>query len=130
MAGQTVEKIQSLRVRTVVVPMAEPHRTSGGVITECPLVLVDVTTSSGVVGHGMVFTYTPAALKPTADLIQNLEPLIKDEELAPIEIEQKLNKRFRLLGTQGLVGIALAAIDMALWDALARVQEVSLVKLL
>ena len=67
----------------------------------------------------MVFTYAPAALKPTAELIRNLEPLVKGELLAPVEIEQKLAKRFRLLGTQGLVGIALAAIDMALWDALA-----------
>lgn len=77
-----------------------------------------------------MFTYTTAALKPTADLIRNLEPLTRGEELAPIEIEQKLAKRFRLLGTQGLVGIALAAIDMALWDSLARVQSVSLVRLL
>ena len=46
---------------------------------------------------------------------------MKGEPLAPAEIEQKLARRFRLLGTQGLVGIALAAIDMALWDALARV---------
>ena len=39
-------------------------------------------------------------------------------------------KRFRLLGTQGLVGIALSAIDMALWDALARSHGTSLVQLL
>jgi L-alanine-DL-glutamate epimerase-like enolase superfamily enzyme len=78
----------------------------------------------------VVFTYTAAALKPTADLIRNLEPLIQDELLAPAEIEQKLSKRFRLLGTQGLVGIALSAIDMALWDALARSLGVPLVCLL
>jgi mandelate racemase len=50
--------------------------------------------------------------------------------LAPAEVEQKLAKRFRLLGPQGLVGIALAAIDMALWDALARVHSMPLVRLL
>jgi mandelate racemase len=77
-----------------------------------------------------VFTYTPAALKPTADLIRNLEPLIVDQPLAPAEIEQKLARRFRLLGTQGLVGMALSAIDMALWDTLARRHGVSLVRLL
>ena len=41
-------------------------------------------------------------------------------------IEQKLSKKFRLLGTQGLVGMALAAIDMALWDALARTHNMPL----
>jgi mandelate racemase len=110
--------------------MPEPHQTASGVITESPLVLTDVTTDGGTNGHSIVFTYTSAALKPTADLIANLAPLVKGEKLAPIEIEQKLVKRFRLLGTQGLVGIAIAAIDMALWDALARTLNVSIVQLL
>jgi mandelate racemase len=110
--------------------MAEPHQTASGVITESPLVLTDVVTDAGISGHSIVFTYTPAALKPTAELIRNLEALVKGEELAPADIEQRLAKRFRLLGTQGLVGIALAAIDMALWDALARVHSVPLVRLL
>jgi mandelate racemase len=77
-----------------------------------------------------VFTYTSAALKPTAELIRNLEPIVKGQELAPADIEQKLTTRFRLLGTQGLVGMAIAAIDMALWDALARTHNVSIVELL
>lgn len=122
--------IQEFRVRAVRVPMTEPHQTASGVITESPLVLTDVITDTGIIGHSMVFTYTPAALKPTADLIRNFEALVKGEDLAPAEIEQKLAKRFRLLGTQGLVGMALAAIDMALWDALARAVSLPLVKLL
>lgn len=122
--------IQGLRVRTVRVPMTEPHRTASGVITESPLILTDVITNTGISGHSIVFTYTPAALKPTAELIQNFEVLVKGDVLAPAEIEQKLNKQFRLLGTQGLVGMALAAIDMALWDALARLHSMPLVRLL
>jgi mandelate racemase len=110
--------------------MAEPHRTASGVVAESPLVLTDVITDAGVCGHSMVFTYTPAALKPTAELIRNVGDLLKGEALAPAEVEQKLARRFRLLGTQGLVGIALAAIDMALWDALARAHGLPLVRLL
>src|SRR5713226_2371358 len=110
--------------------MTVPHQTASGVITESPLVLTDVITDAGVSGHSIVFTYTSAALKPTAELIQNFETLVKGDVLAPAEVEQKLAKRFRLLGTQGLVGIALAAIDMALWDALARVHSMPLVRLL
>lgn len=122
--------VQAINVRPVRVPMTEPHRTASGIITESPLVLTDVVTDAGISGHSIVFTYTPAALKPTAELIQNLEALVKGDVLAPTEVEQKLAKRFRLLGTQGLVGIALAAIDMALWDALARVHNLPLVRLL
>jgi len=123
-------RVESLRARPVRVPMAEPHQTASGAITESPLVLVETTTDQGVVGHGIVFTYTSAALKATTDLIQNLAPLIEGEELAPVAIAQKLTARFRLLGTQGLVGMALSGIDMALWDALARIHGVALVALL
>jgi mandelate racemase len=130
MTRDSMPRIRGLTVRAVRVPMAEPHRTAGGTVAESPLVLTDVTTDDGAVGHSIVFTYTPAALGPTADLIRNLESLVAGEPLAPAEIEQKLARRFRLLGTQGLVGIALAAIDMALWDALARRHGVSLVELL
>lgn len=130
MTHYITSRIRKITVRTVRVPMAHPHLTAGGTVSESPLVLTDITTEDGVVGHSIVFTYTAAALKPTAELIQNLEPLVQGELLAPAAIEQKLSKRFRLLGTQGLVGIALSAIDMALWDALARSHGVSLVQLL
>ena len=130
MARALAPRILGLRVRAVCVPMQHPHQTASGVVSESPLVLTDAITEDGVIGHSVVFTYTPAALKPTGELIQNLEALIKGEPLAPIEIEQKLSRRFRLLGTQGLVGIALSAIDMALWDALARSHSTSLVRLL
>jgi mandelate racemase len=110
--------------------MATPHETASGTVAESPLVLIDVATEEGVLGHGIVFTYTPAALKPTADLVATLASLVEGEELAPVALEAKLARRFRLLGTQGLLGMALAGIDMALWDALARTRRTSLVSLL
>lgn len=122
--------IREMKVRAVRVQMREPHRTASGVITESPLVLIDAITEDGVTGHGIVFTYSAAALGPVAQLAANLEELVKGQELAPAAITQALAKRFRLLGTQGLVGMALAGIDMALWDALAHVHGVSLARLL
>ncbi|TMQ19672.1 MAG: mandelate racemase [Deltaproteobacteria bacterium] len=130
MSHEPTSTIRRLQVRAVRVPLAQPHQTASGTVAECPLALTDVTTDDGTVGHSITFTYTPAALKPTAELIRNLAPLITDEPLAPAELEQRLARRFRLLGTQGLVGMALAAVDMALWDALALRHGVSLVRLL
>jgi mandelate racemase len=129
-AAPAAPKLVELRVRAVRVPMREPHQTASGAVAESPLVLTDAVFDDGVVGHSMVFTYTPMALAPVAELVRNFESLVKGEPLAPAEVEQKLARRFRLLGTQGLVGIALAAIDMALWDALARSHATSLVRLL
>src|SRR5262245_51159500 len=97
-------KIAELRVRAVRVPMDPPHRTASGVVSESPLVLIDAVTDQGVVGHGITFTYTTAALKPVAEFTRNVAPLVTGDALAPADIEQKLARRFRLLGMQGLVG--------------------------
>jgi mandelate racemase len=110
--------------------MAEPHRTASGLVSESPLVLTDVTLDNGVVGHSLIFTYIVTALLPTVALVQNFEPLVAGMAGAPAEISRVLAGRFRLLGTQGLIGMALAALDMALWDALARTHDVALVTLL
>jgi mandelate racemase len=124
------DKIREFRVRAVIVPMPEPHQTASGTITESPLVLTDVLTEDGAVGHSVVFTYGIAALRPTADLVRNLGALLHGDAPAPIEAARKLDARLRLLGTKGLAGMALAALDMALWDALARRQRTSVVRLL
>jgi Enolase C-terminal domain-like/Mandelate racemase / muconate lactonizing enzyme, N-terminal domain len=62
--------------------------------------------------------------------VANLEAEIAGMPLAPIAIEQALQARFRLLGPQGLAGIAMAAVDMAAWDALARAVGLPLARLL
>ncbi len=80
------EKIQRLSVRALCVPLRIPHRTSSSIITESPLVLTDLLTESGVVGHSILFTYTKATLKPTADLVQNIGELLVGEVLAPVMI--------------------------------------------
>ncbi len=123
-------KIRLVRIRTVRVPLPVPHTTASGTVAESPLVLTDVECDDGSVGHSIVFTYTPAALKPVADLVASFSEWIRGDAAAPHDVEQKLARRLRLLGPQGLTGIAVAAIDMALWDAAARRQQMSLTQLL
>ena len=123
-------KIRSLRVRTVRVPLPVPHTTAGGTIAESPLVLTDIESDDGSVGHSIVFTYSTVALKPVAELITAFGEWVKGDPAAPLDVGQKLYRRLRLLGAQGLTGMAVAAIDMALWDAAARRQQISLAQLL
>lgn len=128
--GVSAGSVRELNIHTVKVPLPEPHRTASGVVAESPLVLVEVVTDDGVAGQGIVFTYTPAALKPTADFLNNIRDLVVGRELAPRRLEDELQGRFRLLGTQGLVGMALAGLDMALWDAFVRSHDQTLVRYL
>ena len=114
-----MSSIQSLSARAVYVPMTRPLHTSTGAITRVPLVLIDLTTSRGAVGRSYLFCVTPLALKAQVALLGEMASLIIDRPLVPFELEQMLEKRFTLLGTTGLVGMAISGIDMAAWDALA-----------
>jgi mandelate racemase len=126
----SLPKIRRLRATPVNVPLARPHPTASGVVSSAPLVLMDLETDQGLTGHAYVFCYTPIALKPIADLIEALQPLIQGDTVAPLVLAQKLQGRFRLLGPQGFTGIAMAAIDMAAWDVLAKSAGLSLTRLL
>ncbi len=122
--------VRAIRARPVTVPLSRPLQTAGGLVEASPLVLIDLETEEGLNGCTYVFCYTLLALKPVTELIRNLEPLLRGESAAPLALERKLQGRFRLLGPQGLTGIAMAGIDMAAWDALAKAAGMPLVRLL
>lgn len=122
--------ISGLRLRGVNVPMRRPLVTRGGTVGIAPLALVDLYTEQGVAGSTYLFCYTPLALQPVLQMLANLEPLLKGQPLAPLDLDRQLQRQFRLLGAKGVVAMALAGIDMAAWDALARAQGLPLVRLL
>ena len=122
--------VSGLRARAVNVGLERPVQTSSGEITTAPLVLIDLKTREGTTGCAYVFSYTPLALELLRRLVENLGTTLEGDVLAPLEIERKLQAMFRLLGPQGLTGIAASGIDMAAWDALARAHDLPLVELL
>ncbi|MDQ6926764.1 MAG: mandelate racemase [Candidatus Eremiobacteraeota bacterium] len=126
----TVPTVRALRARAVNVPLPKPLLTAGGSVTSAPLVLIDLETSAGVLGRTYLFCYTALALRATRALLDDLAPLVVGMPLAPRAIAAQLHARFRLLGPQGLTGMAMAGIDMAAWDALAVTHDVPLCVLL
>lgn len=122
--------VARLRARAVNVELERPVQTSSGEISTAPLVLIDLGTREGIIGHAYVFSYTPLALEPLRRLVENLGATLEGDALAPLEIERKLRAMLRLLGPQGLTGIAASGIDMAAWDVLARAHNLPLVELL
>ena len=112
--------IRSLQVRTVVAPLERPIRTAVGTIESSPLVLIDITTTEGISGHAYIFAYTPLALSPIKEFLTNIEPFLLGKTITPHQRAHEFASKFRLLGRQGIIGMALAGIDMALWDAMSR----------
>jgi mandelate racemase len=123
-------KITSFQVRCANVPMPEPLRTASGTVGVSPLVLLTIDTDAGVQGHSILFSYGLAAQKPLGELMRNLEAVAVGQELMPADLSCRLHGHFRMLGTEGLVGMALAGIDMAVWDAFARAHEMPLCAML
>jgi mandelate racemase len=122
--------IRALTARCVEAPLARPLRTASGEIPGAPLVLIDVLTEEGITGRAYVFGYTPLTLAPIARFLENLNDALKGKSIGPVERASEFEGRFRLLGRQGLVGMALSGLDMALWDALGRTRNVAVVGLL
>jgi L-alanine-DL-glutamate epimerase-like enolase superfamily enzyme len=122
--------ISGLRVRPVAVVPERPVQTAAGIMASTPLVLIDLQTREGVVGCSYVRCYTPLALAATARLLDDLGDIVVGARLDPDAVRAALQARFRLLGLQGLVTIAIAGVEMAAWDAKAKAHGVSLAKLL
>lgn len=112
--------IRSVHARPVLAPLARPLRTASGDIPVAPLVLIDVESDQGVPGRAYLFGYTPHTLKPLCSLVETLGAVVSGRPAAPAERFRQLAGTFKLLGLQGLVGMAASGLDMALWDLLGR----------
>lgn len=112
--------IRSLAARAVIAPLFRPLRTASGEIPAAPLLLIDLATNEGVTGLAYLFGYTRVTLRALQALVEGLAPLLAGKPVAPYDRAMELERTFRLLGRQGLLGMALSGVDMALWDALGR----------
>lgn len=122
--------VSGLTARAVNVPMARPLVVSSGSVTKAPLVLIDLETAEGVTGRAYLFCYGAYALGATVKLLDEFGAMIEGEPLVPLALEDMLQRRVRLLAMQGLTAMAIAGIDMAAWDAVAKAADLPLVRLL
>lgn len=122
--------IKDVKARAVDAPLARPITTSVATIPSAPLVLIDVLTDQDVTGRAYIFCYLPTTLRPLVGLLKNFREMLVGKTVSPIDRMRDCYAAFHLLGRQGLLGMAIAGLDMALWDALARAQGLSVVRLL
>ena len=122
--------IRDIKARAVVAPLKRPIRTAVGTIPSAPLVLIDVLSDQGSAGRSYIFAYTAAALAPLTRLVTEIATELKGKSIAPVLRMREFDRRFRLVGWQGLIGMAVAGLDMAFWDVVARTLDQPIAALL
>jgi mandelate racemase len=122
--------IKSIAARAVLAPIPRPLRTASGDILAAPLALVDVQTSEGIVGRGYAFAYAPLMLRSLVQFLRDVESDLVGKAVAPRERMRQLDRRLKIVGWQGVAGMAISALDMALWDALGRAVDLPVAALL
>jgi mandelate racemase len=127
---QARPKIESVEVRGVVVPLSRPVVSKVGQFAEWPLLLIDVRTSGGVVGRSYLEPYLTNSLRYIAPAVRDLAAACCGQELDPLARFQANRRALNLIGYGGVAAIAVAGLDMALWDALAKTAGLPLAKLL
>src|SRR5258708_11270602 len=122
--------IRSIAARAVEAPIARPGKNAFGVIRSAPLVLIDVATDQGITGRSYIFAYTKLTLLPLVRLITDIGSELAGKAIAPFDLMALMDAKFRLLGWQGLGGMAVSGLHMAFCDALGQAAGKPLVALL
>ncbi len=112
--------LRGLRARPVVLPLERPIVARIATITEWPVILVDLHTDQGVTGCAYLEPYTPRAMKYLVAALEDLGRLLAGRPLAPVELFGLAHKSLHFVGYHGMSMIAVAGLDMAAWDALAK----------
>jgi mandelate racemase len=122
--------LESIRARPVLLKLKRPVMARIATLTDWPLILIDLHTEEGVIGRSYLEPYIRKAMRYLIPALHDLGEMLKGRQLAPIELYEAGRKSLHFVGYEGMSMIAVAGIDMAAWDALARAAGLPLCVLL
>ncbi|WPO86902.1 mandelate racemase/muconate lactonizing enzyme family protein [Herbiconiux sp. KACC 21604] len=122
----TAPRLASAEARLLTIPLRRPW---GADVVDVRVITVDVIDSDGCAGHGFTWTPTIGGRAVLALLHDDILPFALGREIRP-SLWQECWERIHEAGGGGVTTIALAGLDLALWDLRARRQSLSLPDLL
>ncbi|MBU5422059.1 mandelate racemase/muconate lactonizing enzyme family protein [Cellulomonas hominis] len=123
-------KIESIEYRLSRLPL--PKGTWGDqihVVTHIEIITAHLTTDTGVVGVGLSHTSGVGGITMMS-MLRELTPTLIGQEVAAVPLWHRSWQYLRDNGPGGTTTLALAAVDLAVWDALAKERQVPLADLL
>ena len=112
--------VTTISVVTVNLPLRRPIVSAVGHYDKWPFIITEITLDSGVVGNSYICPYLVNYTQPIEFVIRELSGLIKNKPLAPADFYEIGLHQISLLGRSGIAMYALAALDIAMWDASAK----------
>jgi mandelate racemase len=112
--------LKSVRARPVVVPLKRPVVSKVGLFRDWPIILIDLYTNEGIVGHSYLEPYLKQSMRYIIPAIEDLAEAAKGQRVAPFDGYRRGIGSLHLVGREGISLIAVSGLDMAAWDALAK----------
>jgi len=118
--------LRSVETTPVLVPLQRPIVSKVGYFDYWPIILIDLHTEEGLVGHSYLQPYLQNSVKYIIPAIHDLVAIRKGQKLAPMEDWLHDRQALNLSGYEGLAMIAVSGLDMAAWDVLAKASNLPL----
>jgi mandelate racemase len=112
--------LRSITARAVVLKLKRPIVARIMTISDWPLILIDLETEQGIAGRSYVGPYNAASIKYLLPVIRDFGVMFRGQPVAPADLYAKARRSLHLMGYSGVSMVAVSALDMAAWDALAK----------
>src|SRR6202007_1301409 len=122
--------LESIRARPVVLKLRRPVAARIATLTDWPLILIDLYTEEGVIGRSYLEPYIPKSMRYLIPALHDLGEMLKGRRLGTLATYEAGRKSLHFVGYEGMSMMAVAGVDMAAWDALAKAAGVPLCVLL
>ncbi len=112
--------LKEIIIRAVNIPLNRPIVAHLGKFESWPLLCLDVVTHEGVIGRSYISPYSKDYLLSISSCIKMLSKSYIDKNIEPYSFYEYSMKSLSLLGFKGIGLYALAALDIAFWDAFTK----------
>jgi mandelate racemase len=112
--------LRSVETTAVLLPLRRPLVSKVGRYEHWPLILIDLHTEEGIVGRSYLEPYLQRSVRYIMPAIHDLAAARRGQRIAPLDDWRRDRTALNLIGYAGVSMIAVAGLDMAAWDALAK----------
>jgi mandelate racemase len=112
--------VSNINIVSIDLPLQRPIVSAVGLYAKWPFIITEITLDNGIVGNSYICPYLVNFTGPIERVILELFKLFENQPLAPAAFYEVGISRLSLLGRSGIAMYALAALDIAFWDASAK----------